>query len=49
MPQPTTLATGQINEADQLDVELHEPADLPAFVLVRWPAARPRHPGPDAR
>ena len=28
MPKPTTLATGQINKSDQLDVELHRPAGL---------------------
>ncbi len=39
MPKPTTLASGQINKSDQLDVELHRPADLPAFILVKWPAA----------
>lgn len=39
MPKPTTLASGQLNKSDQLEVELHRPADLPAFVLVNWPAA----------
>jgi hypothetical protein len=39
MPKPTTLAAGQLNKSDQLQVELHRPADLPAFVLVKWPAA----------
>ena len=39
MPKPTTLATGQITKADQLEVELHRPADLPAFVLIKWPGA----------
>ena len=39
MPKPTTLASGQLNKSDQLDVELHQPADLPAFILVKWPAA----------
>ena len=39
MPKSTTLATGQLNKSDQLAVELHRPADLPAFVLVKWPAA----------
>jgi hypothetical protein len=37
MPKPTTLATGQLNKSDQL--ELHRPADLPAFILIRWPPA----------
>ena len=39
MPKPTTLASGQLNKSDQITVELHRPADLPAFVLVKWPAA----------
>jgi hypothetical protein len=34
-----TLASGQLNKSDQLEVELHRPADLPAFILVKWPAA----------
>ena len=34
-----TLAAGQLNASDQLEVELHRPADLPAFVLIKWPAA----------
>ena len=39
MPKPTTLASGQLNLSDQLEIELHRPADLPAFILVKWPAA----------
>ena len=39
MPKPTTVAAGPINKSDQLEVELHRPADLPAFILVKWPAA----------
>jgi hypothetical protein len=39
VPKPTTLASGQLNKSDQLEVELHRPADLPAFILVKWPAA----------
>ena len=39
MPKPTTLAAGQLNKSDQLTVELHRPADLPAFILVVWPSA----------
>ena len=39
MPKPTTLASGQLNASDQLEVELHRPADLPAFILIKWPAA----------
>ena len=38
MPQPTTLSSGQLNRADDLSVELHEPATEPAFILVKWPA-----------
>ena len=39
MSKVTPLASGQINKSDQLEVELHRPADLPAFVLIKWPAA----------
>jgi hypothetical protein len=39
VPKPTTLASGQLNSSDQLEVELHRPADLPAFVLIKWPTA----------
>ena len=39
MPKPTTLATGQLNKSDQLEVELVRPATEPAFILVRWPSA----------
>ena len=39
MSKPTTLASGQLNKSDQLEVELHRPADLPAFILIKWPAA----------
>jgi hypothetical protein len=39
MPKPTTLAAGQLNKSDQLEIDLHRPADLPAFILVKWPAA----------
>ena len=35
---PVTLASGQLNKSDQLEVELHRPADLPAFILINWPA-----------
>ena len=37
--QPTTVTSGAINKSDQIEVELHRPADLPAFVLVKWPSA----------
>jgi hypothetical protein len=39
MPKPTTLAAGQVSKSDHLEVELHRPADTPAFILVKWPAA----------
>ena len=39
MPKPTTLAAGQVNKSDQITVELHRPADLPAFILIKWPTA----------
>ena len=32
---PKTLASGQLNKSDQLEVELHRPADLPAFILIK--------------
>ena len=38
-PTSTTLASGQLNKSDQIEVELHRPADLPAFILVKWPSA----------
>ena len=47
MPKLTTLASGQLNKSDQLDVELHRPADLPAFILIKWPAA-PSGASPDS-
>jgi hypothetical protein len=39
MPKSTTLASGQLNKSDQLDVELVRPATEPAFILIKWPAA----------
>jgi hypothetical protein len=39
LPNQTTLASGTINGADQLSVELVQPVDAPASVLIRWPAA----------
>ena len=39
MSKRTTLASGQLNKSDQLEVELHRPATEPAFILVRWPDA----------
>lgn len=37
MPKTTPLASGSINGNDQLAVELREPGDLPAAILIRWP------------
>jgi hypothetical protein len=37
---PTVLAGGALTRSgDRLTVELHQPADTPAVVLLRWPAA----------
>jgi hypothetical protein len=35
----TTLATGQITTADALTVELVQPADTPAMIMLQWPLA----------
>jgi hypothetical protein len=35
--QTTQLASGAINGADQLSIELIEPPDLPPVILIRWP------------
>jgi hypothetical protein len=37
MSKSTILAAGQITKTDRLSVELHQPADTPAVVLLRWP------------
>ena len=37
MNQTTQLASGLINGHDRLTVELVEPPDRPAAVLLRWP------------
>ena len=39
MAKSTILATDQINAADSLTVELHEPLDLPPVILIIWPPA----------
>lgn len=39
MSNVTPLASGPINNSDQLTVELVRPPDLPPAILVRWPAA----------
>jgi hypothetical protein len=36
VPKPTTLASGQLNKSDQIEVALHRPVDLPAFILIKW-------------
>jgi hypothetical protein len=37
MNQTTQLASGLINGHDRLTIELVEPPDLPAAILLRWP------------
>jgi hypothetical protein len=45
--QTTQLASGLINGDDRLTVELVEPPDLPAAILLRWPT-KPSITTPDA-
>jgi hypothetical protein len=33
----TGAESGRDNQADQIQVELHQPADMPTFILVNWP------------
>jgi hypothetical protein len=33
----TTLARGHVTQADEFAVELIEPADAPAVIMLRWP------------
>jgi hypothetical protein len=40
MPKPTTLATGQLQQVRPAHGR-SAPADLPAFILIKWPAAPP--------
>jgi hypothetical protein len=47
MNQTTQLASGLINGHDRLTVELVQPPDLPAAVLIRWPQ-KPSITTPDA-
>jgi hypothetical protein len=47
MNQTTQLASGLMNGHDRLTIELVEPPDLPAAVLIRWPA-KPSITTPDA-
>jgi hypothetical protein len=35
----TDLAHGTINGADELVVQLIQPADNPSVIIIRWPAA----------
>jgi hypothetical protein len=39
MSKTTTLADGDVTAADRLSVELVQPIDLPATILIRWPGA----------
>ena len=39
MSKTTTLADGAITAADRLVIELVQPIDLPATILIRWPLA----------
>ena len=34
---PILLASGQITRGDAITVELHQPLDTPAVILIRWP------------
>jgi len=37
MSKTTTLATGRISGAELVTVQLVEPADAPAVIMIRWP------------
>ena len=39
MSKTTTLASGQITSTDALLVELREPEEFPATILIIWPQA----------
>ena len=39
MSKTTTLASGQITPTDALLVELREPDEFPASILIIWPQA----------
>jgi hypothetical protein len=39
MSKTTILASGQITRTDELLVELLEPDELPASILITWPQA----------
>ena len=38
MSNITPLASGQVTAADTLTIELVKPLDMPAVVIIRWPA-----------
>ena len=40
MSKTTTLASGQITTTDALRVELQEPDEFPATILIIWPQRR---------
>jgi hypothetical protein len=42
--QTTQLAHGKITNADALIIELREPDNEPATVLIHWPRRRPWRP-----
>jgi hypothetical protein len=39
MVRSRVLASGQINGSDMISVELVQPTDAPAVVIVKWPQA----------
>jgi len=39
MSKTTILASGQITPTDALRVELREPDELPALIVITWPHA----------
>ena len=39
MSKTTTLASGQITPTDALLVQLREPEEFPASILITWPQA----------
>jgi hypothetical protein len=39
MAKVTMLATTKVTTSDRISVELHESAELPDSVLVKWPLA----------
>jgi hypothetical protein len=47
MHQNTQLASGLINGHDRLTIELVQPPDMPAAILLRWPT-KPSITTPDA-